>query len=152
MSIEQIKNKLTAENKKEQEAYGSGFLLSPAFNIDDKIKSIYSLFNIKLSNDYLELLNLSNGFSINGLNIYGISAYNDDYFIDSIIDINNEFWTEPTLRKYFSYGDESSTRLVFNIEQLRYEAVDSVTWEMIEYFPSFNELLSYIFEQCNIFD
>lgn len=156
MKIFQIKQKLIDENKKEKEAYGEGFLLEPismsTSEIEMFIKRVDGSFNIDVSTDYLELIKLSNGLSVNGLNIYGVSPYNGDYFIDGILDINDEFWSEPTLRKYFSYGDESSNRLVFNIELSRYEAVDSVTWEMIEYFSSFSDLLSYIINECHIFD
>lgn len=154
MNIEAIKKKIYLEDKKEKEVYGEGFLLNAIDqnSIDTLVMNANKLFNTELSNDYLELLKLTDGFSINGLNIYGSSQYNQDYFIDGILDVNNEFWTEPTLRNYLSYGSESSTRLVFNMESLRYEAVDSVTWEMIESFPSFSELLYYILVECNIFD
>lgn len=154
MKIECIKQKLIDENAKEKEIYGEGFLLEPTSTseIEVFIKEVYASFSIDVSTDYLELVKLSNGLSVNGLNIYGIYPYNGNYFIDGVLDINNEFWSEPTLRKYFSYGDESSTRLVFNIELSRYEAVDSVTWEMIEHFSSFSGLLSYVIEECHILD
>ena len=154
MNINSIKEKLKVENENEELKYGEGFLLASIHvdEIDMLKKMINKLFNVEVSNDYVELLKLSNGFSVNGLNIYGASQYNEDYVIDGILDINSEFWTEPTLRKYLSYGDESSTRLVYNMDSLKYEAVDSITWEMIESFQSFSELLCYVLDECQIFE
>ncbi|WNJ94327.1 YrhA family protein [Vibrio ruber] len=154
MSISDILSLLNSENQLEKNEYGEGFLLNAAEDteIENLKKIVLAQFGIDVSSEYLEILKLSNGFSVNGFNLYGSKPYDEDFFIDGIVDINKEFWTEDSLRQYFTYGDESSTRLVYNMDSNLYEAVDNVTWEKLEIFHDFSDLLNYVFENNNIFD
>ena len=142
------------ENKKEIELYGEGFLLSPASEYDIEILKVKvkNAFNIELSNDYLMLLLLSDGFSVNGLSVYGSKIFSNGYFNNGILEANKAFWMESSLSKYISYGEESSMRLVFNNEKNRYEAVDPVSWDVIDSFGTFYELLQYVLNDACIFD
>ena len=152
--MKNLEKLLYCENKKEIDLYGEGFLLSPASEEDinilkDKMKNS---FNIELSGDYLELLSLSDGFSVNGFNLYGSKIFSNGYFVNGLWDANKEFREEPSLNKYIAYGEESSLRLVFNNETNYYEAVDSISWDKIDSFDSFSELLLYVFSDACIFD
>ena len=142
------------ENEKEIELYGEGFLLSPAGKEDIETLKFKAKndFNIELSNDYLMLLLLSDGFLVNGLSVYGAKIFSNGYFNNGILEANKAFWMESSLSKYISYGEESSMRLVFNNENKRYEAVDPVSWDVIESFETFYELLQYVLNDACIFD
>ncbi|CAM3664375.1 hypothetical protein VA7868_00405 [Vibrio aerogenes CECT 7868] len=154
MNINDILNRLKIEDQKEADEFEEGFLLdaAQADDIEQLKRTVDEKFGIEISPEYLELLRLSNGFSVNGLNLYATQPYDEDYFIDGIIDINEEFHTEASLKTYFAYGEESSTRLVYNLKTTRYEAVDSVTWEKLQDFDAFSQLLDYVIEESCIFD
>ncbi|SKA52336.1 YrhA family protein [Photobacterium toruni] len=149
-----IEKLLYIENNKEIKSYGEGFLLPPASKEDiENLKlRMKNTFDMELSNDYLRLLSLSDGFSVNGFNLYGSKIFSNGYFINGLWDANQEFREEPSLNKYIAYGDESSMRLVFNIENSCYEAVESISWDHIASFDSFLELLQYVFNDACIFN
>ncbi|HGE6059544.1 TPA: hypothetical protein ACGGS8_002795 [Vibrio cholerae] len=72
-------------------------------------------------------------------------------FWEGFIAINLEFWEEESLRKHFAYSEESTTRIVFNIESKMYEIVDKVSWDKLYEFDNFIEALSFNLEDCCIF-
>lgn len=154
MSINSVLKTFIDEDLIERKEYEEGFLIDSIDDADiEPLKNtVRDQFGVSLSEEYIEFLRLSNGLSVNGLNVYGGKPYDEDYYINGIVDLNSELWTEPTLTNYFSYGDESSTRLIYNKESKLFEAVDSVTWEKLDSFNSFGELLEYVIKTCHIFD
>jgi hypothetical protein len=146
-------DKLRAQNEKEHEVLGTGFFVLPAStnDIDECNKKANTLFSLSLSEDYISILKATDGFSCNGFNLYGCKQKHAPYFIDGILDANLEFWEEESLRKYFSYSEESTTRIVFNIESQMYEIVDRVSWDELYSFTTFKEALEFNLEDSCIF-
>ena len=98
----------------------------------------------RLSEDYFELLRITDGFSLNGFNLYSSSEKNENFYLPGIIETNIAFWEEESLRNYIAYADENTSRLVFNLTTEKFECVDSITWEAIKEFDSFFETLAEI--------
>lgn len=149
MVLTEIIQILMRENETEVHEYSDGFLLKPAD--DEKIEQLAHAieinFSVAVSSEYLDVLKVSDRFSVNGLNLYGSTPLDKEYFLDGIIEANQSFWIDDSLKRFFAYGEESSTRLVFNLKTGLYEAVDNVTWECLEVFDSFSKLLSYVIEE-----
>ena len=146
-------DELKYRDKKEFDSFGVGFLVEPAMDVDVENckRRVLDLFGLNLSSDYISILSISDGFSCNGFNLYGSKLRCEPYFIEGILDINVEFWGEPSLRKYFAYSQESTTRIVFNMDSGKYEIVDRVSWDELYSFLTLNEALIFNLEDCAIF-
>lgn len=147
-------DQLIVQNKKEIAMYQDGFLLTPATNL--QISSLnmaaQNLFNESLSSEYIELLKLSNGFSINGLNIYGTNTLDGAVYIPNLIEANNAFYELDSLKQYISYADENMSRLVYDRTMKAFLIVDRVTWEKLSEHQTFNEALSELIQTNYIFE
>jgi len=153
-NIQEIIIAIQKYNQQEIDTYGDGFLLEPItkLQLENVQMSSINLLSSRLSNDYLECLKISDGFSINGLNLYSSIERETPYYLPDIITSNLAFWNEKELKKYIAYGDENSSRLVFDIEKNKFMSVDYVTWEPIKEFNEFYQLLSFVLTEANILD
>ncbi|GAB7221453.1 hypothetical protein VoSk93_06650 [Vibrio owensii] len=153
MSDRDMLEMLKLQNEKEHQMFGVGFFVPSANDTDVEqcIRKVEELFNLKLDSDYLSILKETNGFSCNGFNLYGSEQKNEPYFLDGIIDANLEFWEEESLRKYFAYSEESTTRIAFNLYSKEFVIVDSVSWDELYSFATFLEALSFNLEDSCIF-
>jgi len=138
------KSTLLQFNEQWKQYESEGFLLPGATTEDiDRLTALsVSRFGQAPSQQYLDLLRFTNGFSMDGLTIYGATEYQEDYFIDGFIEANTAFWEEPSLQQYLAYGSDNSVRLVFNLTSRRYQIVDLVVWDAIKSFETFDEMLS----------
>ncbi|EPW1045234.1 YrhA family protein [Vibrio sp. B172a] len=153
MSDRDMLEMLKLQNEKEHQMFGVGFFVPSANDADVEQckRKVEKLFNLKLDSDYLSILKETNGFSCNGFNLYGSEQKNEPYFLDGIIDANLEFWEEESLRKYFAYSEESTTRIAFNLDNKTFVIVDSVSWDELYSFATFFEALSFNLEDSCIF-
>ncbi|EGR4435041.1 YrhA family protein [Vibrio cholerae] len=153
MNFKELLDFLISQNEADRQNFGVGFMTPPAetHEISQCIESTTKFFKFHLDENYAEILKYTDGFSCNGFNLYGSKQKDEPYYLDGIIAINLEFWEEESLRKYFAYSEESTTRIVFNIESKMYEIVDRVSWEKLYEFDNFIEALSFNLEECCIF-
>ncbi|NAX20987.1 YrhA family protein [Vibrio sp. V39_P1S14PM300] len=152
MTFKEVLQALIHQHNEDESTFGAGFFLDSATSIEletlrDKVQE---QFNVTLPDEYLEILKLTNGFSLNGLSLYGSVQKQEPYFLDGVIDANKAFWDEETLREYFAFSEESTTRLVFSVVQDKYLVVDRVTWDTIEEFDTFGDALSFQIDDCCI--
>jgi len=137
-------------DKKWKARAGEGFLLDGA--TDEELAELTTKANDKLQitlpADYLDFLRFSNCFGFNCLNLYGHERYWDgDDFDEGIVEANLDFWAEESLQQYVAFGDENTTRLVLNKTTDKFEIVDSVSWDKIEEFTSFTDMLVFAIKE-----
>ncbi len=149
-----ILNTLSKENEKEINEFGHGFFLPPLDEESAATLAIVAQQALKqrLSEEYLTLIKITDGFSLDGFNLYSSSETNESFYLPGVIEANVAFWEEESLRNYIAYADENTSRLVFNLTQKKYECVDNITWETIEVFESFFEALAFILKESQIID
>jgi len=107
---------------------------------------------MRLPDDYISLLKLSDGFSVNGLNLYSSNTQDEPYYLPGLIETNLLFWQETELKKYIAFGEENSYRLVFATDKQKYVCVDRVTWEPIQEFNELFELLNFVLVEACILE
>ena len=135
---------LLSLHEKKKKKWGEGFLYegAPLDELQALIRRCHQELNITLDSGYLDFLEFTNGLDYDGLVIYGSERYQDgNYFLDGFVEVNKEFWQEESLRGYVAYGDENSTRQVFNLKSGRFEIVDRVAWDAISQHDTFDEML-----------
>ena len=122
---------------------------------DEKIskikKEFYSLFNVEIPKDYIELLHQTNGLSYDGHGICGV--YDTDFLIDhprkksmDILRFNSSFRDMTDITEYILLGKSSIDLIVFNIREKKYQILSNGTLECFGMFDSFLELLYAFFE------
>ncbi|MBB1302760.1 MAG: hypothetical protein ACJAVX_003459 [Pseudoalteromonas rhizosphaerae] len=152
--IKKLINYLIEKNSEEQTHFGEGFLLTPISL--DELKAFNAhftkAFNFQPPNELLDILKISNGFSVNGLNVYSAKEQNEPYYLAGIIEANQEFHTEESLRNFVAFCDESSSRVVYNLKVNQFQIVDSFTWEELESFPTLTLAISSLLKTANIFE
>jgi len=119
--------------------------LSPA-KIDDIQKQFYSLFNVELPQDYIELLRYSNGLSYNGNSIVGV--YDAEFLIShprkksmDIIRFNTSFRDMTDITDYIMLGKSSIDLVVYNIREKTFQILSNGTMQCFGTFDSFLDLL-----------
>ncbi len=153
MKISEILTFFEKQNTNDKLEYGAGFFNPPATDaqLAKCKKDALEKFGLPLDDEYIYLLKNTNGMSYNGLNIYGCEQQIVPYFLDGVIDANVELWSEESLRQYVAYSEESTTRLVYDIEKQKFVVVDRVTWDELESFDTFAEALTFNIEDCCIY-
>ena len=138
------KNILITLHEREKQEFGEGFLFAGAEHKDlQKLvdRSMQEL-NITLDKSYLDFLEFTNGLDYDGLVIYGTERYqNGNDFQEGFVEANAEFRKDPELQHYICYGDENSTRQVFNLKTSRFESIDRVAWDDISQHDTFDDML-----------
>ncbi len=137
-------------HEQEKKEFGEGFLYEGAENneLEDFVKRVTKNLNFALDKGYLDFLSFTNGLDYDGLVIYGINRYQDEnVFIEGFVEANQEYRQELALLDYIFYGDENTTRQVFNIKTKRFEIIDRVSWDVISYHDCFDEMLLTAIEQ-----
>ncbi|MBB1471245.1 hypothetical protein H5232_22915 [Pseudoalteromonas sp. SG41-5] len=152
--IKKLINYLIEKNSEEQTHFGEGFFLTPISLDEVKAFSAYftKAFKFQPPSEFLDLLKISNGFSINGLNLYSAKEQNEPYYLAGIIEANQEFHVEESLRNFVAFCDESSSRVVYHLEVNQFQIVDSFTWEELESFPTLTLAISSLLKTANIFE
>ncbi len=142
--MKNYKDLLIVLHKWEREELGEGFLFLGVENneLEDFIKRVTKDLNIVLDKGYLEFLSFTNGLDYDGLVIYGTERYQDENVImEGFVEANQEYRQELALADYIFYGDENTTRQVFNIKTKRFEIIDRFSWSVISHHDYFDEML-----------
>ena len=150
--VNQILSTLKNKNIEDIRNYGEGFLL-PAASPEALIqvcKLSTKYLQHQLSPEYLQCLKLSDGFSLNGLNLYATNEKLDPYFLPGIIQVNLAFWQEEFHRQYIYYGDESMYRLAFDIKNQKYVCIDQDSRKDLQFFDTFDQLLNAVILEARI--
>lgn len=138
------KKLLLTLHEQEKNEFGEGFLYEgvPLDELQELIRRCNQELNITLDSGYLDFLEFTNGLDYDGLVIYGSERCQDgNLFLEGFVEVNKELWQEESLRSYVAYGDENSTRQVFNLKSGRFEIVDRVAWDAISQHDTFDEML-----------
>lgn len=153
-NVNELINYLIEKNSEEQTHFGEGFFLTPISL--DELKAFNAhftqAFNFQAPSELLDLLKISNGFSVNGLNLYSAKEQNEPYYLAGIIEANQEFHIEKSLRNFVAFCDESSSRVVYNFEVNQFQIVDYFTWEELESFPTLSMAIRSLLKTANIFE
>lgn len=100
----------------------------------------------ELPGDYLHFLRLTNGLDWNGVVIYGAGtnpiAAHPDRSIPDIIEMNLNYRDDPRFADLLVLGSNAMDIYNYNISTGRYEIYDEVPHELIEAFPTFDDLMS----------
>lgn len=100
----------------------------------------------ELPGDYLHFLRLNNGLDWNGVVIYGANrnpiAAHPDRSIADVVEMNLNYRDDPRFGDLLVLGSNGMDIYTFRISTDRYEIYDEVPHELIESFPTFDELMS----------
>ena len=114
-------------------------------------KEFYSLFNVGLPDDYLELLRQTNGLSYNGKSIAGL--YDADFLADhprkksmDIIRFNSSFREMTDINDHILLGKSSIDLIVYNIREKKYQILSNGVMQCFGTYDTFPELLYAFFE------
>lgn len=141
--IDNIILSLEKEDIRQKNIYGNGFFCEPISESQKKEVTIYfeNTVNLKINSDYMKLLEISNGMSVNGFNLYSAKEFMDE---------NNEYIKYD--ETYFVYSSESTTRIAHHIKSDSFMILDRTTWEVLNVFPDFSSALKFNLEDCCILD
>ncbi|NLR24360.1 SMI1 / KNR4 family protein [Pseudoalteromonas sp. CO342X] len=147
-------NLIEQKNKIEESQYQEGFLLPPATEkqLIKLQENSLRFFKGKISDQFIELLKISNGFSVNGLNVYGANTIESPIYLPGIIEADESFYEECSLKQFIAYADENMSRVVFNLNTRLYAVIDRVTWEIIDEYETFEEALLALIEESCVFE
>lgn len=99
-----------------------------------------------LPDDYLNFLRLSNGVDWNGVVIYGAGrnpiGNHADRSIADIVEMNLNYRDDSRFRDLLVLGSNGMDIYTYRISTDHYEIYDEVPHELIESFPTFDELMS----------
>lgn len=100
----------------------------------------------ELPDDYLNFLRLSNGFDWNGVVIYGAGTNpigkHPDRSIADLVEVNLNFRDDDRFGDLVVLGSSGDDIYAYRISTGHYEIYDVVPHELIESFPTFDELMS----------
>ena len=123
----------------------------PREKTDDTAKEFYSLFGAGLPDDYIELLNFTNGLSYDGRSICGV--YDEEFLAVyprkrsmDIIRFNSSFRDMTDITDYILLGKSSIDLIVYNIGEGKYQILSSGVMECFGSFDTLPELLHAFFE------
>ena len=102
--------------------------------------------SVKLPNEYLHFLLVTNGLDWNGVVIYGagpnpITAH-PDRSIPDIVEMNQNYRDDQRFNDLLVLGSNGMDIYTYRISTDRYEIYDEVPHELTETFPTFDELMS----------
>ena len=119
--------------------------------IDKASKEFCRLFNVKLPQDYIEMLRHTNGISFNGNSIAGI--YDADFLVEhprkksmDIVRFNSSFRDLTDITDYILLGKSSTDLVVYNINEDRFQILSNGVMHCFGTFDTFLELLHSFFE------
>lgn len=100
----------------------------------------------KLPNEYLHFLLVTNGLDWNGVVIYGagtnpITAH-PDRSIPDVVEMNQNYRDDQRFNDLLVLGSNGMDIYTYRISADRYEIYDEVPHELLETFPTFDELMS----------
>jgi hypothetical protein len=110
----------------------------------------------ELPNEYYEFLKITNGLDSNGLVIYasetspiaGHEGQKDQKrSIQGVVDANLAWWDFEPHKKFVFFGDSSSGRYVYDVEDKKYRVLDRQASRLVEELPSFEALLAHALER-----
>ena len=116
-----------------------------------KFSNILEKNNIKLPNEYINILRCMNGLEFNGMILYGIDrdlySGNENQIISGFIE-NNQLWHENDfLKKFAFFGEDDMNWYVYNVDRKYYEALDKPSgWSCVK-FNGFYDMLDYMLNQ-----
>lgn len=123
----------------------------PPKKIGNLEKEFYSVFNVGLPNDYIELLRHSNGLSYDGKSIVGV--YDSDLLAKypkkksmDIVRFNLSFRDMTDITDYIMLGKSSIDHIVYNIGEKKYQILSNGEMDCFGTFDSFLELLYAFFD------
>lgn len=122
---------------------------------EEKIKNasseFYSLFNVKLPQDYIDMLRYTNGVSFNGNSIVGV--YDADFLADhprkksmDIFRFNTSYRDLTDITDYILLGKSSIDLVVYNINDSKFQILSNGVMECFGTFDTFLELLYSFFD------
>ena len=110
--------------------------------VEDGSKKLHT----ELPGDYLHFLRLTNGLDWNGVVIYGAGsnplASHPDRSIADIVEMNLNYRDDSRFGDLLVLGSNGMDIYTYRISTDRYEIYDEVPHELIESFPTFDELMS----------
>ena len=122
-----------------------------AEKISDAEKEFYSLFEVRLPEDYTGLLNFTNGLSYDRRSICGV--YDEEFLAGhprkrsmDIIRSNTSFRDMTDITDYIILGKSSIDHIVYSIGEKKYQILSSGTMECFGSFDTFIELLHSFYE------
>lgn len=144
IDFQQTLTMLKQKNGDEINEFGEGFFMPPATSsvLEELTMLSAKYLQQPLAEEYRQCLVLSDGFSINGLNLYAATEKLEPYFLPGIIQVNLALWQDEVHQQFIYYGDESLYRLAFDIKNQKYACVDQVSHKAIQQFDSFADLLT----------
>lgn len=96
--------------------------------------------------DYMEFLRVHNGIDWNGFSIYAteiapIEGYMDR-FLRGFVETNLQYWEVVENRPFITFGESGDSRYVFDLTSGTYQAVDSVSLDLIEEYADLGAMLA----------
>ena len=102
--------------------------------------------SIDLPDDYLTFLKQNNGFDLNGLLIYASERLavpgSDDEFVEGIVEANLARRDYEPMKQYIVFGEAGDDTYVYSISDNEYQVIDTVSMDVLERFPTFDELIT----------
>jgi SMI1-KNR4 cell-wall len=110
------------------------------------VENVRRELHTELPDAYLDFLRLSNGFDWNGVVIYGAGknpiGTHPDRSIADIVEMNLNYRDDARFRDLLVLGSNGMDIYTYRISTGRYEIYDEVPHELLESFPTFDELMS----------
>ncbi|MCP4232291.1 MAG: hypothetical protein GY770_01725 [Aestuariibacter sp.] len=141
----QLINKLASEY---QNITGKTHLPLPASS--NEMQQMVSIFEKKMAyhpgSEYLNFLSHWNGLSLDGIVIFKTGRDSNGHGYDGFIEANEAFWKDDDLKRFICYGEDDTSRLVFNLTKNTWQLVDRTSWDEIDNFESFDDALCSLLE------
>ena len=145
--VNHMYQELLARVAEEQRRFGSE-PQAPATNeeIQRAVENGSKELGTELPGAYLQFLSQTNGLDWNGVVIYGATrnpiAKHPDRSIADIIEMNLNYRDDPRFEDLLVLGSNGMDIYTYRISSDRYEIYDEVPHELIESFPTFDEIMS----------
>lgn len=113
--------------------------------IENFTKEFETFFNIKIDNDFLTFLKITDGIEDNGYKVYSSFDHVKNKVEYGIFQ-NNELWYEEydKDREYIFFAESGSDLYVFSKSIKKYLLLDRYSGDVYKEYNSFNEMLLYI--------
>ncbi|MCG8312014.1 MAG: YrhA family protein [Pseudomonadales bacterium] len=123
---------------------GDSSLPSPATDSEILllIKRFVTVAKYQPASEYIDFLKRFNGLTLDGIIVYKVhrdSSEGKSY--DGLLEANEAFWEDKDLQGYIAYGEDDTSRIVFNLDEGQWQLVDRSSWDEIERFESFDGAL-----------
>ena len=106
---------------------------------------IINEFELRLPDEYLEVLKFINGLEFNGFILYGIDEYLLDFkphqTVNGFIECNKVWYENEWQKKYIFLGESSVAWYVYDLEERKYYELDNPSGSLMEEFDNPEDLL-----------